>query len=96
MREPIFLLALGMLFTTVIVVARSISAAVAGRGASPSEIADLREQLHQQTVALEDANSTLTSHTAQLAELQERVDFAERVLAQARERKALGPGDAST
>lgn len=39
--------------------------------------------------ALEDAESTLALQSSQIAELQERMDFAERVLAQARERKAL-------
>jgi len=42
---------------------------------------------------LEDAENSLAQQTTQLAELQERLDFAERLLAQARDRTALGPGD---
>lgn len=50
----------------------------------PAESPDVREQLEQQAAAL-------ASQAAQLAELQERVDFAERLLVQIRERPALGP-----
>ena len=41
----------------------------------------------------EDAQTTLTNQSTQLAELQERLDFAERLLAQARDRSALGAGE---
>jgi hypothetical protein len=42
------------------------------------------EQLERQAAALADQST-------QLAELQERVDFAERMLAQTRDRSSLGP-----
>jgi predicted Zn-dependent peptidase len=70
-----------------------IAKAIARRGVSPLEIANLKQQLEQQAAALEDVESTMADQTAQLAELHERVDFAERLLAQARDRPALGAGD---
>jgi hypothetical protein len=56
-------------------------------------MAQLREQMDQHAAALEDAEASLTSQLTQLAEFQERLDFAERLLAQGRDRTALGPGD---
>jgi len=61
-----------------------IAKAVAGRGASTRELAELKLQLEQYASALQEAQSTLSYQAAELAELQERVDFAERLLAQAR------------
>jgi uncharacterized phage infection (PIP) family protein YhgE len=61
-----------------------VAKAVAGRGASNKEIAELKLQLEQYAAALQDAQNTLSDQATELAELQERVDFAERLLAQAR------------
>ena len=61
-----------------------IAKAVAGRGASTRELAELKLQLEQYATALQEAQSTLSDQAAELAELQERVDFAERLLARAR------------
>lgn len=61
-----------------------------GRAPSGSELARMQQQLEQQTAALEDAQATLANQSGQLAELHERVDFAERVLAQVRDRRAVG------
>ncbi len=66
-----------------------IAKAIAGRGASTRELAELKLQLEQYATALQEAQSTLSDQATELAELQERVDFAERLLAQARDRKAL-------
>ena len=66
-----------------------IAKAIAGRGASTRELAELKLQLEQYATALQEAQSTLSAQATELAELQERVDFAERLLAQARDRKAL-------
>ena len=93
MREPVFLLAFAMLAATVVLVARAIAGAIAGRGASRSEVAEIRERVEQHMAALEDAQASLANQSTQLAELQERIDFAERLLAQARDRPGLGPGD---
>jgi Tfp pilus assembly protein PilO len=93
MREPIFLVALAMVAGTAIVLVKTIVGAIVGRGASHSELAQMREQLEQYIAAVEDAQGTLATQSAELAELRERLDFAERMLAQNRERPALGPGD---
>ena len=61
-----------------------IAKAVAGRGASTRELAELKLQLEQYATALQEAQSTLSDQATELAELQERVDFAERLLARAR------------
>lgn len=61
-----------------------VAKAVAGRGASNKEIAELKLQLEQYAAALQEAQNTLSDQATELAELQERVDFAERLLAQAR------------
>lgn len=70
-----------------------IAKAIARRGASSSELAELRERLDQHLAELGEAQATLASQAAEIAELQERVDFAERVLAQARDRSALAAGE---
>ena len=62
-----------------------VAKAMRQRGASDSELAQLKEQL-------EDTQATVAGQATQLAELQERVDFAERTLAQVRNRPALGAG----
>lgn len=51
----------------------------------------VQQQLDDQAAALEDAKRTLANQANQLNELQERVDFAERMLAQVRDRQKLGP-----
>lgn len=93
MGEPVFLLALGIVATTAVLVAKAIAGAIAGRGASRSEVAQLRERLDQQAAALEDGQTSLANQSTQLGELEERLDFAERLLAQARDRSAVGPGE---
>lgn len=93
MSETVFILALSIAATTLVLVARAIAGAIAGRGASRSELAEITQRLEQHAAALEDAQATSANQASQLAELQERLDFAERLLAQARERSALGPGE---
>jgi hypothetical protein len=56
-------------------------------GATPSkELAEVREDLH----ALHDRLDALEQGDSRVAELEERVDFAERMLAQQRETPRLG------
>ena len=86
MREPTFLLALSIAGLTMIVIVRSIAGAFTARRANRSEVAELKEQLDQYGAELEEAQRNL-------AELHNRLDFAERMLAQQRERTPLGPGD---
>jgi hypothetical protein len=56
---------------------------IAGGG---GEMARMQEAMEQQANALEDAQFTLSNQSRELAELQERVDFAERMLIKARKR----------
>lgn len=63
------------------------------QGPGGGELAGMKVQLEQQAAALEDAQTTLDNQSAELAELQERVDFAERLLLQVRDRAALGTRD---
>jgi flagellar biosynthesis chaperone FliJ len=53
-----------------------------------AEVDDLRAQLT-------DAENVVNSHAQQLEEIQQRLDFAERVLAQGRQKQALEPGSPS-
>jgi prefoldin subunit 5 len=69
-----------------------VTKAMGRRGASSSELAELKEHLEQTADALEETRASLANQATQLAELQERVDFAERSLTQARNRPALGAG----
>ena len=93
MSEPVFLTALAIVGTTLVLVAGAIAGGLRGRGSWRSEVARLNDQLEQHTLALEDVQNSLATQSNQLAELQERLDFAERLLAQGRDRTALKPGD---
>jgi hypothetical protein len=93
MTGPVFLIGLAIGAVTLVMVARAVAAAIGGRAASRSEIAELQEQLDQHAAALEEIESSLASQSPQFAELQERLDFAERLLAQRRDPAALGPGE---
>lgn len=93
MTEPVFLVALAIAGTTVVLVARTIAEVLRGRGSSRSELAQLSDQVEQHATALEDAQISLANQSAQLAELQERLDFAERLLVQGRDRTVLRPGE---
>jgi hypothetical protein len=88
MSEPVFLIAFAIVGTTLVLVARTIAGAIKGRGSSRS-ISQLSEQLRDHDVVLEDVQNSLASQSTQIAELHERLDFAERLLAQGRDRTAL-------
>jgi hypothetical protein len=49
--------------------------------------------LEQHAAALENAQNSVANQSTQLAELHERLDFAERLLAQGRDRTGLKPGE---
>ena len=89
MSEPVFLIALAIVGTTLVLVAGAIAGAIRGRGSSRSELSRLSDQLREHAAALEDVQQSLASQSSQLADLHERLDFAERVLAQGRDRTAL-------
>ena len=52
----------------------------------------LQQQCDDQGSALAEVQSQSAGQEAQFRELQDRVDFAERLLTQAQDRSALGPG----
>ena len=89
MSEPVFLIAFAIAGTTLVLVAGAIAGAIRGRGSSRSELSQVSEQLKDHAAALEDVQHSLAIQSSQMAELQERVDFAERVLAQGRDPTAL-------
>jgi uncharacterized protein YycO len=89
MSETVFLTALVIAGTTLVLVAGAIAGALRGRGSSRSELTRLSDQLKDQAAALEDVQNSLASQSTELAELHERLDFAERLLAQGRDRAAL-------
>jgi uncharacterized membrane-anchored protein YhcB (DUF1043 family) len=89
MSEPVFLIALAIAGTTLVLVAGAIAGAIRGRGSSRSAVTQLSDQLKDHAAALEDLQNNLASQSNQLAELNERLDFAERLLAQGRDRTVL-------
>jgi uncharacterized membrane-anchored protein YhcB (DUF1043 family) len=89
MSEPVFLIALAIAGTTLVLIAGAIAGAIRGRGSSRSAVTQLNDELKDQAAALEDLQNNLASQSNQLAELNERLDFAERLLAQGRDRTAL-------
>jgi hypothetical protein len=93
MTEPVFLLGLAIVGGTIVMVAKTIAGAIRGRGTSRSDLTHVTDQLDHQAAALEDTQATLASQARQLAELNERLDFAERMLTQGRERPPLRPGE---
>jgi hypothetical protein len=92
MDAPTFIIALAIVGGTLVMVAKTIAGAITGRKGSRN-VEELREQMDRQAAALEDAENALANQSAQIAELQERLDFTERVLTQGRERSALRPGE---
>jgi TRAP-type uncharacterized transport system fused permease subunit len=58
-------------------------------GGGGSELARIQQQVDEQAIALQEAQAALANQSTQLAELQERVDFAERLLTQVRDRQTL-------
>jgi hypothetical protein len=89
MSEPVFLIGLAIVGTTLVMVAGAIAGAIRGRGTSRSELSQLGDQLKDHAAALEDIQHNLASQSSEMAELQERLDFTERLLAQSRDRSAL-------
>ena len=86
MSATVFLIALVIVGTTLVLVAGAIAGAIRGRGSSRSDLSQLSDHLKDQAAALEEVQQNLAIQSSQMAELQERVDFTERLLAQGRER----------
>ena len=93
MSEPVFLTALLIAGGTIVMVAGAIAGAIRGRGSSRSEVAHLSDRLKDHAAALEEVQNSLANQSSQLAELHERIDFAERLLAQSRDRSVLKSGN---
>jgi uncharacterized protein YycO len=89
MSETVFLIALTIAGTTLVLVAGAIAGAIRGRGSSRSELSQLSDHLKDHAAALEEVQQSLVIQSSQMAELQERLDFAERLLAQGRDRAVL-------
>ncbi len=58
-----------------------------------TDLAGMQRDVEDQAAALEDARASLAAQSSQIAELEERLDFAERLLAQVRDRPPLRAGD---
>lgn len=80
MTEPVFLMGLAIAGGTAIVIVRTIAGAFMARGRS-TELS--KEHLDQ----LDELRDQVAVQATQLAELQERVDFTERLLARGGEKK---------
>jgi hypothetical protein len=93
MTEPTFVIGAAIACGTVLAIVKTIAAATVGRSAS-ADMKRLLDQSEQYGAIIEETQATLAHQAAQLAELQERVDFAERMLAQSRVQPSIGPGDA--
>jgi chromosome segregation ATPase len=74
---------------TVIRVAR---ARAGGAPRLQAHLDQLQQQFDDQASAFEEVQSHVAGQEAQFRELQNRLDFAERLLTQAQDRSALGPG----
>src|SRR6476619_591322 len=74
---------------TVIRVAR---ARAGGATRVQAHLDQLQQQCDDQASALAEVQSHSAGQEAQFRELQDRLDFAERLLTQAQDRSALGPG----
>jgi uncharacterized coiled-coil protein SlyX len=63
-------------------------------GAAPlqAHLDQLEQRFDDQASTLAEVQSHLAGQEAQFRELQDRLDFAERLLTQAQDRSALGPG----
>ncbi len=72
---------------TAVTLARAFAKRIAGGGVSAREIEALRDEVAQLSADVED----LRSRVAPLDEIQNRLDFTERLLGQARERGFLNP-----
>lgn len=69
-----------------------IRAKVGGGKKLEGQLKKLEAQIAEQSAALAWTHQGLADQAAQIQELNERLDFAERLLTQSRERQGLGPG----
>lgn len=77
------------------IAADTVTKVVKSRGNAPllrAQLDELQQQVHDQAASLADANAVIIEQGESIQELHERVDFAERILTQARESGQLGRG----
>jgi hypothetical protein len=77
------------------IVADTVTKVVKSRSGAPiirAQLEELTQQVQDQAALLADANAMIASQAESIQELHERVDFAERILTQVRERGTLGRG----
>lgn len=94
MSGGVFLIAAGIVCGSIVAIVKTIAAATMAAKGSSSELAALRDQLEQSAAVLEETQQNVAHQAAQIAELHERLDFTERLLAQQRPQAAVGPGGA--
>lgn len=88
----LFILAVtGIVADTIVKVAKARAGGSMGK-ALRGELDELNQQLQDQSAALTDAQATIAAQAESIQELHERVDFAERILTQVREKGVLGRG----
>jgi Tfp pilus assembly protein FimV len=88
----LFILAVcGIVGDTIVKVAKSRAGAATSK-ALRGELDEMSQLLQDQSAALADAQATIASQAESIQELHERVDFAERILTQVKEKGALGRG----
>ena len=93
MEAALMVVLMGGGIPALIIVAAGINKALTTRrGISEEETADLRRALREAVDRLAVQEERLAESDARLVELEERVDFAERLLARAPERGQLEPG----
>ena len=91
----LFILAVtGIVADTIVKVAKARSGG--GARVLRGELDELNQLVQDQSAALADAQATIAAQTDSIQELHERVDFAERILTQVREKGLLGRGSGET
>ncbi len=92
MDRQTFLVAAIIVASTIVLVVKTIAGAFSKRN-DAGALGQIKDKTDLHSAMLEEAQATLVAQSAQIAELQERLDFTERMLAQTRSRESLGPGD---
>ncbi len=86
--EAIGMLAMvALVGVSILTLAKAFAKRIAGGGPAPREIEALRDEVAQLRSEVDDLRAQLPD----LDEIQNRLDFSERLLAQARERGLLSP-----
>lgn len=73
-------------------VIRVVKARAGGASRLQAHFDQLQQQFDDQTSTLTEVQSHVAGQEVQFRELQDRLDFAERLLTQAQDRSALSPG----